>query len=146
MKRNGELLRNDYVPTLSNLREQFLISNPNDYIKKFRSSFLRWVREGENISKADIETSCGIAVKDLERIESGQVNEGDLMNLQKLAKRYSISYFHLLAAFKLVKKQQKNSDFKMAAYADTKMDEETIKRITEFIVKLKDEKRGRGDE
>lgn len=143
--KKGTLSRLDFVPTVSNLGDKYKIKNPNDYIKKFRSSFLVWVREQKGLSKDDVAKSCGFEIKALERIEKGNVNESDLMNLQKLSRIYTISYPHLLSLFKLVQRQPQDSDVKVAAYHDPQMDEETIKKITEFIGKLMVEEKGKDE-
>jgi transcriptional regulator with XRE-family HTH domain len=132
-----------YVPTVSNLTDDYLITNPSDYIKTFRNTFLELVRETQNLSKEEVAKDCGLSVKELERIESGNATEADLMILQKLSKIYALSYPHLLALFKLVKRQQKDYDLKLAAHHDLNIDKDTMAKITDFIIKLKGEKQGK---
>jgi transcriptional regulator with XRE-family HTH domain len=126
----------DNKPTASDLSAEYTISDTAAYIKNFRQSFLRRLREDYKLSESDVCQKSGIPMEDLQRIERGKVSETDLMNLQKLSKVYDISYHYLLALFKLAKRPQEYSELKMAAYHEAEIDKYTSDQVVEFIKDL----------
>ncbi len=122
----------------SSLKEEFIISDPAEYVNKFRQSFLKWAREKKGLAKTSVCSYCHITSNELDRVEKGNISEKDMMLLSKLAKLYGVSYHYLIALFRLARRPQKASLVKLAAYHDTDMDEATQKKVAEFILKLKE--------
>ena len=126
-----------YDPSASDLRDEYVIKDPAEYVVEFRKSFLKWAREMKGLSKSTVCRECDISTGELDRVEKGNVSEKDMMLLNKLAGLYGLSYPYLLGLFKLARRPQKFSAVKLAAYHSTDIDEATQKKIAEFILRLK---------
>lgn len=126
-----------YEPSASDLRDEFIINDPAEYVGEFRKFFLKWVRETKGLSKSIVCSKCHVSTNELDRVEKGNISEKDMMFLNKLADIYGLSYPYLLALFKLARRPQKFSAVKLAAYHATDIDEATQNKIVEFISKLK---------
>lgn len=120
----------------ANLPKELVIEDPKVYIRMMRTTFLRKVRETRNMSFDEACKKSGIKSDDLRRIESGQVNEQDMMALSKVCDLYGIDYANVLYLFKLAQRPERQNVEKMAAYHDQKMDEQTQKELIEFLSKL----------
>jgi transcriptional regulator with XRE-family HTH domain len=126
------------VISVANLPKDFLIDDPQDYIRFMRTTYLKKTRASQDLSINEVSRNTGIDKDELIRIESGQVNEQDMMALSKLCELYDIDYPGILFMFKLARRPERQKIEKMAAYHDQKMDEETQKELVDFLSKLKD--------
>lgn len=129
-----------YEPTAANLTDEFSIVDPAEYIVRFRKTFLKWARKQKGVSIGDAARACNIDQKNMERIESGNVSDSDLMYLQKIANFYGTSYPYLLSLFKLARRPQDFSEMKLAAYNPAEAGSDVEEKIVDFIKKLKEEK------
>jgi transcriptional regulator with XRE-family HTH domain len=123
----------------ANLPEELTIQNPKDYIHEMRTTFLRKQRERASLTRESVAEKCGIDVGILKRIESGVVDEQDMIVLNSLAEIYGVDYSHLLFLFKLAQRPEHWKIDKLAAYHDQRIDEETEKELIGFLEKLKDD-------
>jgi transcriptional regulator with XRE-family HTH domain len=121
-----------------NLPDELTIQDPKEFIQRMRSTFLAKAREMRGISLSDVAKRCDTTTEEIKRIESGKVNENDMMLLSELAEVYEIDYPNLLYMFRLAKPQATENTLKMAAYHDQQADEETQKKLLEFIESIRD--------
>lgn len=123
----------------SNLPSEFTISDPRDFVKEFRASFLRNVREGLGLTLADVVAKAGASEDDLRRVEGGVVAEGDMALLHALAAVYGVDYRSLLSLFRLARpvSAANESTYRLAAYHDPKVGQDAQKAIADFLHSLK---------
>lgn len=124
--------------SVANLPHDLTIQDPQDYIRKMRSTFLARVREKAGFDVETVAKKCGISADELNRIESGKVHGQDMMVLNALAEIYDIDYACLLFMFKLAKPQAEENALKMAAHHNQRIDDETQGKILSFIEKIKE--------
>ena len=129
---------NNKVISVANLPDQLQIEDPKEYIRQFRTTFLKKVREKKELSVEEAAKQYRIDSKELERIEEGNVNEQDMMLLNRIADFYGVDYPSLLFMFKLARRPERRKVEKIAAYHDQKIDEETQKDLEDFLSKLRD--------
>lgn len=123
----------------SNLPPEFAIKDPRDFVKDFRVSFLREVREGLGLSLTDVIAKANTSEDDLRRVEAGGVSEGDMALLHSLAKVYGVDYRSLLSLFRLARpvSAANESTYRLAAYHDPKVGQDAQKAIADFLHSLK---------
>jgi len=124
--------------SVANLPPDLTIQDPQDYIRRVRSTFLAKVREKKGLDQDAVAKKCGINSDELKRIESGKVHEQDMMVLNTLAELYGIDYPSLLFMFKLAKLQTEETTLKMAAHHYQRIDDETQGKIMSFLEKIKE--------
>lgn len=126
------------VISVANLPDDYTIKDPSAYIKHFRTTYLKRVRENQRLSIQHVAKECNIRDEELIRIESGAITEQDMMILNRIAGFYGIDYPGLLFLYKLAKRPEHGEILKMAAYHDQRIDEETEKELISFLSKFKD--------
>ncbi len=124
--------------SVANLPEDLTIKDPKEFIHLMRSNLLSQIRVLRGFALEDVAKRCDTTVEEVKRIESGKVTETDMMLLGELAELYEIDYSQLLYMFKLAQLPSIEKTWKMAAYHDQKADEETLKRLMDFIESIKD--------
>lgn len=135
-KQSGLFERHDI--SAANLPAALTIQDPAEYIRIFRSTFLKKVREEKGLSVNKVAELCDIDKDDLTKIESGTINEQFMMQLNILADFYEIDYHHLLILYKLARAPSREKTLKMAACHTQKISEETQKMLAEFIERLQE--------
>lgn len=122
--------------SVANLPSEFTIKDPKSFILKMRKNFLRKAREAKKLSLDEVAKKCGITSKELNRIETGNINEQDMMILHELSKVYNLDYSNLLYMFKLIECSVPK-EFGLAAFHDPNIDFETQKKLQKLIESLK---------
>lgn len=124
--------------SVGNLPDNFKIYDTQEYISKFRSSFLHNIRINAGISIDEVCREVSVSKSDLKRIESGDIIPKDLMVLNKMSLLYGIDYGNLLYLLKLARKHPRDVELKMAACHDQNINKETMEMLTDIVSRLKD--------
>lgn len=124
--------------SITNLPQACIINDPRQYLQKIRSTFIKKVREINNLNIDDIASKCNLTKVELERIEKGNISEQDMSTLFALATTYELDYPSLLFLYKLATLPAKSQITKLAAYHDQKINEDTLKDFLELVDKIKD--------
>ncbi|HEM7854167.1 TPA: helix-turn-helix domain-containing protein [Burkholderia multivorans] len=121
----------------ANLPDAFHIKDPRAYLLQFRKSLLKRLRNDKGLSVSEVSKATGVSNGEIERLEEGNVRESDMAPLYSLSDFYGIDYSTVLYIFKLAKRPQNDTEYKLAAYHDPKMDDAAQRAISDFLSKLK---------
>lgn len=122
--------------SVANLDPAYKIGNPRLYIRRMRTTFLKYARETKKMSIDQVCDQIGLDRISLERIENGSVTERDMMILNALADLYNIDYFKLLQLYKLAEVNPER-EAGIAAYHNAKIDEKTKGELMSLVKNLK---------
>lgn len=122
--------------SVANLDAEFKIGNPRMYIRRMRTTFLRLARESKNLTNDQVCEQLGLDRDNLDRLESGNVTEKDMMALNALADLYEVDYFKLLQLFKLAETNPEK-EAGIAAYHSSELDDKTKDEIVSLVKNLK---------
>lgn len=134
MKKNN---KNKQLVSAAFLPSDYIINDPKSFIYEMKSSLLRKIRERKGLSLEHVSGVCEISVFELQRIESGKVNEQDLSVLFEISELYKIDYHSLLFMFKLAGPNA-SEKYGIAAFHDQHIDSDTQEQLKKIIEKLGD--------
>ena len=87
-----------------NLTPDLTIDDPRAFLKEMRSTFLKKAREAKGLTKEEVSQKCMVSLSILEKVESGKIDEQDMMLLHTLSEIYEVDYYSLLFLYKLAKR------------------------------------------
>jgi|GEM_PF-3067252 transcriptional regulator with XRE-family HTH domain len=135
--KNG-LKKGTRVISAANLPSDLTIDDPRAFLIKMRSTFLKNAREAKGLGKEEVSKKCKVSLSILERVESGKIDEQDMMLLHALSEIYEIDYPSLLFLYRLANRPDRTRVEKLAAYHNQDIDSATQKELLDFLAKLKD--------
>ena len=124
------------IISVANLPAEYTIDDPKEFSSNFRREFLKKVRKTMGLSVKEVAEKTGIEIKELIRIENGDISDQDMMNLHNLSIVYGLKYKNILFVCGVADKSS-NLEYGMAAYHDKDLDIETQQEFSKLIEKIR---------